>query len=99
MKSTKPESQWWFPVSETSPKSNNFPVDENGDWDWRNDRDRNPALQRQTKGDKNFGVWSCLGWCFFKDGTIKGTEEDANQLLADMRLLHPGVQYEVRVHQ
>ena len=24
-----------------------FPVDENGDWDWRNDKDRNPKLIRQ----------------------------------------------------
>lgn len=83
-------------MSEPSLDPNDFPVDENGDWDWRHDRDRNPALQRQAKADKNFGVWCCLGWCFFKDGTDKGTEEDAQKLAAELHLLHPGIKYEVR---
>lgn len=82
-----------------SEAASNFPKDKNGDWDWRNDVDRNPKLVRQANSNKNFGVWCGLGWCFFKDGTIKGTQEDANQLLADMLILHPGVQYEIRVHQ
>jgi hypothetical protein len=86
-------------VSEAASNPKDFPVDENGDWDWRNDPDRNPKLIRQSTSAKNFGVWCCLGWCFFKDGTIRGTEEDANKLLADMRLLHPDVEYQVRAHQ
>jgi hypothetical protein len=44
----------------------------------------------------NWGVWCCLGWCNFDNGTIRGNKEAAEKLAQELRKRH-AVQYEVRI--